>query len=587
MGRQRRSRRARALAAIGGLVLLLPAWPGVRPPAPALRAAACRIVTDKRAAPELLTLGQAVTVTLAVGGDCPEEAGLADAALVIDRSLSMRDPDASGQQSKIQGAQAAARAFVNAVDPARVRVGLITFTDRPGTAQGLTGDRQALLRAIDGIQLGFGTNLVDALDAGRQMLEGGARPGARRVIVFMTDGRHSGRNPPIEAIDTVIPRVRSAGISTWAIGFGRPEELDQDVLRRIADDAAHYFSSPSGQELEGIYRGIAGSVSAAVLLRTARVTDLLPPDMAYVPDSARPPAAWDAAARRLTWTLDDLPLTGTSLSFQVIPQTPGRRPTNAGADLAYRDGLGQEGQAAFPLPAVLVLPPTATPTATPTPTATATATPTATPTPTATATPTPRPVYLPRLLRQSCPQRRLEVVLVLDASASMQAPAEGGGSKLQAAIAAARGLVGTLRFPDDRAAIVAFHHLGTVVQPLSPSRAVVDAALSRVAGGNGTRIDLGLLRADDALAGRRTGARPAVVLLTDGRQDDGRVAAVLAAADRLAASGAAIHTIGLGADVDAPLLALLAGRPARAHLAPSAADLARIYRDIAGVLPCD
>lgn len=587
MERQRRFRWARILAATCGLALILPGWSRSRPATTAVQAAACRIVTDKQAAPAVLPLGRAITVTLTVGGSCPEEAGLADAALVIDRSLSMRDPDASGQQTKIQGAQAAARAFVNAVDPSRVRVGLITFTDRPSTAQGLTSDRPALLKAIDGIQLGFGTNLVDALDAGRRLLEGGARPGARRVIVFMTDGRHSGRNPPIEAIDSVIPLVRAAGISTWAIGFGRPEELDQDVLRRIADDPAHYFSSPNGQELEGIYRGIAGNVSAAVLLRTARVTDLLPPDMAYVADSARPPAAWDAAARSLTWSLDAVPLTGITLSFQVVPQAPGQRPTNAGAAVAYRDGLGQEGQAAFPLPTVLVLPPTATPSATPTPTATATATPTASPTPTATATPTPRPLYLPRLLRQACPQRRLEVVLVLDASASMQAPAEGGGSKLQAAIAAARGLVGTLRFPDDRAAIVAFHHLGMVVQALTPSRPAVDAALSRVASGNGTRIDLGLLRAADALADRRAGSRPAVILLTDGRQDDGRVAAVLAAADRLTAGGAAVYTIGLGADVDAPLLALLAGRPARAHLAPKAADLARIYRDIAGDLPCE
>ena len=78
-----------------------------------------------------------------------------------------------------------------------------------------------------------------------------------------------------------------------------------------------------------------------------------------------------------------------------------------------------------------------------------------------------------------------------------------------------------------------------------------------------------------------------MILLTDGRQDDGRIAAVLAAADRVTATGALIFTIGLGADLDAPLLSLVAGRPARAYLAPSATDLARIYRDIAGVLPCE
>ena len=115
----------------------------------------------------------------------------------------------------------------------------------------------------------------------------------------------------------------------------------------------------------------------------------------------------------------------------------------------------------------------------------------------------------------------------------------------------------------------------------------MDAALERLASGNGTRIDLGLQQAAVALAERRSGARPAVILLTDGRQDDGRIAAVLAAADRVTATGATIYAIGLGADVDAPLLALVAGRAGRAYLAPSAADLTRVYRDIAGVLPCE
>ena len=586
MEQRRRSGRVLGLTAVIGLGLALPLADRLAPTT-LVQATSCRIGTDKQAAPAVLPLGQAVTVTLTVTGACPEAIGLADVALVIDRSLSMRDPDTDGRQTKIQGAQAAARAFVDAVDPSLVRVGLILFDSRPLTAQPLTSDHRALIEAIDGIQLALGTNLVDALDAGRLMLENGGRPGARRVIVFMTDGKHSGRNPPIERIDAVIPLVRAAGISTWAIGFGRPEELDEGVLRRIADDADHYFSSPSGQALEAIYRGIAGRISAVVLLRTARVTDLLPPDMAYVPDSARPPAVWDAATRSLTWNLDAVPLTGVTLQFRVIPQIAGQRPTNVSAGVTYRDGLDQDGESTFPLPSVLVLPPTATPTptATTTPTATPTATPTSTATPTA--TDTPHPVFLPRILRQTCPQRRLEVVLVLDASASMQAPAEGGGSKLAAAVAAARGLVGTLRFPDDRAAIVGFHHLGSIVQPLSASRAAVDAALERLASGNGTRIDLGLQQAAVALAERRSGARPAVILLTDGRQDDGRIAAVLAAADRVTATGATIYAIGLGADVDAPLLALVAGRAGRAYLAPSAADLTRVYRDIAGVLPCE
>lgn len=547
------------------------------------RSAGCQVAVDKVAAPPVLPLGAAVTVTLSVSGICPPSEGLTEVVLVIDRSISMQDPDAGGQRSKLEAAQEAARAFVEAVSLGRVRVGLVVFDASPAVAVGLSADKDALLAAIDGIRLARGTNLVDALDAGGGLLEREARPGAVRTIVFMTDGRHSGRNPPIEDIDPIIARIRGGGISTWAVGLGRPEDLDEAVLRRIADDEAHYLRGADSQSLTAIYRGIAGSINATVLLRQATVVDRLPADMAYVPGSALPPALWDAAARSLTWQLRDVPLEGLRLSFRVIPQVPGQRPTNSGASLDYRDGLDLPGRLDFPLPSVLVLAPTATPTVTPTFTATATETPRPTPRPTQ----PPRPIYLPRLLRQSCPERLLDLVLVLDASQSMQEGAPGGGSKLEAAVQAARGLLASLRWGPERAALVGFHRVGQRVQGLTADAAVMDAALGRLESGSGTRIDLGLRAAAEALAERRPAARAVVILLTDGRQEDGRVGAVLAAADRLAALGATVYTIGLGQDVDAGLLGLVAGRPERAYLAPSAADLGRIYREIGGALPCE
>lgn len=568
-----------------GLLLVVLGWiGGVGTPGlsaavdgPQGRDAACQVRVDKSAAPPVLPLGQAVTVTLGVDGSCPAAEGLAEVVLVIDRSLSMQDADAGGQRSKLAAAQEAARTFVETVSLGRVRVGLLLFDAQPTVAQDLTADKDALLGAIDGIQLARGTNLVDALDQAGSLLENGARPGASRSIVFMTDGRHSGQRPPIEAIDPIIARIRAAGIVTWSIGLGRPEDLDEAVLRRIADDSAHYLQSADGQTLAAIYRGIAGSISAAVLLRQATVVDRLPTDMDYVVGSAQPDAAWDPAARSLTWLLRDVPLSGLNLSFRVIPQLPGQRPTNAGASLDYRDGLDQPGRLDFPLPSVLVLAPSATPTPSPT------ATPTLTPSP----TPEPRPIFLPRLLKQTCPERLLDLVLVLDASQSMQEGAPGGGTKLEAAVAAARGLLGSLRWGPERAAVVGFHRVGQRVQSLTADGAAVAAALGRIESGSGTRIDLGLRAAAELLAERRPAARGVVILLTDGRQEDGRVAAVLAAADRLAGQGTTIYTIGLGQDLDSDLLGLVAGSPDRAYLAPSTAELARIYREIGGALPCE
>ena len=47
-----------------------------------------------------------------------------------------------------------------------------------------------------------------------------------------------------------------------------------------------------------------------------------------------------------------------------------------------------------------------------------------------------------------------------------------------------------------------------------------------------------------------------------------------------------IFTIGIGEDVDPDLLRSIAGNPDRYYAAPSTDDLMRIYREIAGDLPC-
>jgi Mg-chelatase subunit ChlD len=79
---------------------------------------------------------------------------------------------------------------------------------------------------------------------------------------------------------------------------------------------------------------------------------------------------------------------------------------------------------------------------------------------------------------------------------------------------------------------------------------------------------------------------PAIVLLTDGRQSGAPVTEVQRAAAATRTAGIDVYTVGLGADVDGPLLAEIAGRPNRAYIAPDEADLAQIYRDIARAIPC-
>jgi Mg-chelatase subunit ChlD len=187
----------------------------------------------------------------------------------------------------------------------------------------------------------------------------------------------------------------------------------------------------------------------------------------------------------------------------------------------------------------------------------------------------------------------VDVVLVIDTSNSML-ELSGGRTKLAAATEAAGSFLQLLALDpaaeeSDAAAIVAFNDGATALSDLERDRATLEGALAVMPQGPGTRIDLGLLEADRLLSGPRRAAThlPVVVLLTDGLPSAGATPqSVRDAADVLRSHGVLIFAVGLGPDVDPTLLGDVAGAPDRLVLAPDAADLKRIYADIARELPC-
>lgn len=312
---------------------------------------ACSPTHDKTAAPTRIPLGESVTVTLTLGGTCPSREVKADIVLVIDRSSSM------ARDGKLEGAKAAAKAFVDATDPRLVQLGVIAFDDVVEIMAPLGADKAQLHQAIDDIQWNTGTNLVDSLDAARQMLASAARrPDAAPVIVFMTDGNHSVSSPPIGQLDAVIAAVRAAAIETYAIGLG--PDVDPSVLRRIASDPSKYYDSPTADELTRIYLGIAGRIEARVLFQSLAIRDEVPANMVYEAGSARPIApAVSADGRTLTWTLADVPTGGLALTYRLRPTEAGVHPTNVVAVATGVDGWGQAHDLTFPVPQVEVLAP--------------------------------------------------------------------------------------------------------------------------------------------------------------------------------------------------------------------------------------
>ncbi|NTU77811.1 MAG: VWA domain-containing protein, partial [Chloroflexales bacterium] len=174
---------AAVLALLVAMALIL-ASALVRPPTAPLPGGAARVEqVDTSAYPEislyvsladqgggpLLGLGRddfaltedGVPVEITAFGGSGE--GAVTSVLVVDRSLSMAD------ESKIDGAQAAAATFVDLLRPGD-RAALLTFNDDVVLAQPFTGDVAALTEAIDELRPMSGTALYDAVVAGVEML---------------------------------------------------------------------------------------------------------------------------------------------------------------------------------------------------------------------------------------------------------------------------------------------------------------------------------------------------------------------------------------------------------------------------------
>lgn len=517
----------------------------------------CRIDLSKVASPTDLRLGQLVDMELGAKGSCSYRQILPlDLYFLIDISGSM-----AGE--RIASFRQAVLDFMIWLNWSNSRVGLVAFNQTATHPVPLTIEEAGLRKALADLRP-FGSSRIDrGLSAVATAFASQARPGIRQVVVLVSDGR-SGRNESLAAAD----QLKAAGITVFTVATdGSEPELR--LMRDLASSPSHALAADDPQHIAKLLAQIADRLALRELFKSVSLIDEIPANMSFVPGSDRPAASWDAATRTLTWRFSDVTDAGMTVSYQLEPQQAGEWPTNRAAWLDFVDGFSRPGRADFPVPRVRVSLPTPTPT----------------PSPTATPTRQPRPVYLPLLLRERCEvtERRTDVVLVLDTSRSMDGP------KLEASRAAAAAFIDQLRLPRDQVALVSFNSQASLISPLTADATALRRALAAIVTQPGTRIDLGLELAVQELRSprQRPGATRALVLLTDGVQEDRE--RVLALGTQICDRGIALYTIGLGSpgDVDFATLGRLACRPDMSYQAATPELLAGIYLAIAGDLPCD
>jgi hypothetical protein len=126
------------------------------------------------------------------------------------------------------------------------------------------------------------------------------------------------------------------------------------------------------------------------------------------------------------------------------------------------------------------------------------------------------------------------------------------------------------------------------LSPLTVDRVALDRALGAIAPAAQTCIVCGVDAAAAELASARHQAdhAPVLILLTDGRSNPQPAAAAVARAGAAKAAGIRVYTVGLGADLDEAALREMASGAGAYHHAPTAEELAGIYRTIAVDIPC-
>ncbi len=224
----------------------------------------------------VLFLGTAALLIVGFAGpvdrDFPERAVV---VLTIDTSLSMGAEDVD--PTRIDAAKAAAIRFLEEA-PASIDIGLISFDEFPVVHAPPTRDREALIRTIEGLELGPFTGTGDAilaavetvLDTGRPTRDDEGEPAA--LVVLLSDGEPTVGVTVPEAV--VAAAAADVVVSTVALGtpFGEvtvenpevpggvevvPVPVREDTLEEIAvGTGGRFFRTESIDELADVYRDV-------------------------------------------------------------------------------------------------------------------------------------------------------------------------------------------------------------------------------------------------------------------------------------------------------------------------------------------
>lgn len=180
-----------------------------------------------------------------------------DVVAVVDTSLSMGEPLPGGGR-KFEAAATALEALVGRLDEASDRIALVTFDGSAVVRRPLGQVGSGVVDALRRAPLGAGTAIgAGLLSAGAVLASPDHRPGARGVVILLTDGRSSTGTPAaaIAAADA----LRAADATVFAVGLG--PEVDRALLGGIAGGPGEVWTVADAGSLAAAFGSIGGRLA--------------------------------------------------------------------------------------------------------------------------------------------------------------------------------------------------------------------------------------------------------------------------------------------------------------------------------------
>jgi hypothetical protein len=137
----------------------------------------------------------------------------------------------------------ATRKLVGLLDPARTRVGLVSFSDGASLLAPVGSDAEALGKALGVLQENFGagmTNLAAATETARRALLDAGGPSRQKSILVLSDGYPTAPVSPERGAAAAWAEARLArdqGVRIYTFGLGLGEVREDDVFARMAAES--------------------------------------------------------------------------------------------------------------------------------------------------------------------------------------------------------------------------------------------------------------------------------------------------------------------------------------------------------------